>query len=133
MEGEGDPVAEPIDPLHPQTSEFLRYSLDLFNHGYFWESHVYFESLWNAHGRKGSIALFMQAMIKLGAAGVKLSIRQESSAVGHLERALELFNEVKRAEGETFLGFNLSGITSEIETAMKKELKLFEVHPSWEP
>ena len=108
MEGQLDPVSEIIDLNHPEDSKFLRYSLDLYNHGYFWESHVYFEAIWNAHGRVGSVADFLKGMIKLGAAGVKLQINQANNARLHFLRAKELFESVMKAEGSTFLGFNLN-------------------------
>lgn len=132
MEGEGDPVASQIDPAHPENNEFLRYSLDLYNHGYFWESHVYFEALWNAHGRAGSISDFLKGMIKLGAAGVKINIDQKVSALGHFDRAKELFEIVIKSEGPEFLGFNLKTILSQIDSLDASSLKCFEVHPSWE-
>src|SRR5689334_15901904 len=66
--GEPEPKSEPLDLQKPQDSQFLRFSLDLYNYGYFWESHVYFEALWNAHGRQGSVADFLKGMIKLSAA-----------------------------------------------------------------
>ncbi len=94
MEGEKDPVALPVDIHHPESNESLRYAIDLFNHEFYWESHVYFEALWNAHGRVGSTADFFKGMIKLGAAGVKADINQVIAAKAHLERAKELFSEV---------------------------------------
>jgi len=45
--------------------------IDLFNGGYYWESHVALESLWIACGRKGIVADFLKGLIKLAAAGVK--------------------------------------------------------------
>lgn len=128
MEGEKDPVVAPLDPARPFDSDVLRYSLDLYNHGYFWESHVYFEALWNAHERKGSVADFLKGMIKLGAAGVKMALKQEVSARGHLDRAKELFQAVMEKEGEVFLGFNLKDIILRMDTG----LEVPEVHPHWE-
>ncbi len=111
MEGQGDPVALPIDPLHPEKSRFFCYGLDLYNHGYYWESHVYFESLWNAHGRKGSVADFLKGLIKLGAAGVKLKVGQPTAAAGHFDRARELFTEVRKKDGDEFLGMDLKQLS----------------------
>ena len=107
MEGLGDPVSDPIDVNAPEKSEALRFGLDLYNHGYFWESHVYFESLWNAHGRQGSVADFLKGLIKLGAAGVKSRIHQAARAQEHFERASQLFRDVSAREGNMFLGFDL--------------------------
>jgi hypothetical protein len=132
MEGEAEPVAPALDELKPGESEFLRYSLDLFNHGYFWESHVYFEALWNAHGREGNVADFLKGMIKLAAAGVKLAIDQREHARGHYERAAELFQKVMTEEGPYFLGFHLESLLQNITRTLAHDLSSFEVHPSWE-
>lgn len=130
MEGQGDPIAEKIDPSFPERSDFLRYSLDLLNHGYYWESHVYFEALWNAHGREGSIADFLKGMIKLGAAGVKFRLDQQASAQGHLMRAKELFEIVIRQEGTRFLGFDLGQIASSLDAISRPEQIVY--FPEWE-
>jgi hypothetical protein len=130
---QGEPVASALDVAHTKDSDFLKYSIDLFNHGYYWESHVYFEALWNAHGRKGSVADFLKAMIKLGAAGVKFSIQQDENAKEHLIRAKEhlirakehlirakeLLSSVIASEGRIFLGFDLSDIIKKIDLAEK--------------
>lgn len=129
MFGLEEPVANPIDLNHPEQSEFLLHSLDLYNKGYYWESHVYFEALWNAHGRVGSVADFFKAMIKLGAAGVKLSLNQPVQVKEHLTRAHELFSSVKAAEGELFLGFDLSEIIKNIDLEGKLPLITFQNRP----
>ena len=112
---QAEPVAPAIDLAHPEDSEFLNHSLNLYNHGYYWESHVYFEALWNAHGRTGSVADFLKGMIKLGAAGVKFQIQQPENAKVHLIRAQELFSQVLKDEGVQFLGFDLNDIIQNID------------------
>jgi hypothetical protein len=130
MAGAPEPVAPPVDPARPWESEDLRYALDLYNHGYFWESHVYFEALWNAHRRSGAVAEFLKGMIKLGALGVKLRVGAEAEvARGHRNRAKELFQGVRDVAGPTFLGFDLGGILRELD---RDEVASFEVHPDWE-
>lgn len=130
MEGEEDPKATQVNEDKPFESEFLRYSLDLLNHGYYWESHVYFEALWNAHERKGAVADFLKGMIKLGAAGVKMKTGQKVSADGHLARARELFQTVLDQKGEIFLGFHLKELMLlTIEAQDESGLK---VYPDWE-
>ena len=66
------------------------YALDLFNHGYPWEGHVWLEALWHQVGRKGEMADFFKALIKLCAAKVKEAMNSPKPAAGHLARALEL-------------------------------------------
>lgn len=131
MEGQGDPVAEPLSLEHPEQHPFLRYSLDLYNHGYYWESHVYFEALWNAHGREGSVADFLKGMIKLGAAGVKLALNQKVFAIEHFQRAQELFFEVMKKKGASFLGFDLEKIQKQIDQSIKNPEQKIILRPEW--
>jgi hypothetical protein len=127
MEGEKDPVVPQIDSENPASSEALRYSLDIYNHGYFWESHVYFEALWNAHGRVGETADFLKAMIKLGAAGVKMALGEKKNARDHFERALELIESLDRLE---FLGFDLAEMETMIEDSIESG-KNPKILPTW--
>lgn len=62
---------EILDPDAWRASSDYLYGIDLFNYGYYWEAHEVWESLWNSAGRYGPTALFLQAIIKLSAAGVK--------------------------------------------------------------
>lgn len=78
------------------------YSLDLLNLGYFWESHVYLEAIWNENKRKGNEADLLKALIKIGAAGVKFRMDMNEAGNGHLKRASELFTPLP----ETYLGIN---------------------------
>lgn len=128
MEGTQDPMATPVNPDDPQGSQFLRYAVDLFNFGYYWESHVYFEALWNAHGRKGDIADFFKAMIKLGAAGVKDDLGQEKQVKEHLMRARELILGLGRIH---FLGFNLQKIEEGIESRLTNKGERLVLRPEW--
>lgn len=75
-------------------NELYLYAIDLYNLGYFWESHVYWEALWNHVGRVGEEADTLKGLIKLAAAGVKNELGQIDAANGHLHRAKELFSQV---------------------------------------
>src|SRR4051812_36882722 len=61
----------PIDPEYWQQSRDYLFACDLFNFGFYWESHEVWESLWQACGRSGPTADFLKGLIKLAAAGVK--------------------------------------------------------------
>ena len=132
MEGEKDPLALPLDPEDPGASQELRYGLDLFNHRYYWESHVYFEALWNAHERRGESADFFKALIKLAAAGVKKDLGQRKELLEHYHRAQELLLGILTSQKEIFLGFELKEILSQIESALKDQDFIIEIHPLWE-
>lgn len=129
MEGMGDPVASLV--TIPSDNDDLRYALDLLNHGYFWESHVYFEALWNAHKRVGPEADFFKAMIKLGAAAIKLEMGENQRAQEHFERALELFKVVMNETGESFLGFHLPTIMSDVSKMISSQTYSIIILPDW--
>lgn len=131
MEGESDPIAPPLDLNHPEESQFLRYALDLYNFGFYWESHVYFEALWNAHQRVGVTADFLKALIKVGAAGVKVKVGQTKYAVEHFERAVELIQTVQNAVGDIYLGFDLKELKTGILKAAESPDYHFNLHPQW--
>jgi hypothetical protein len=107
--GKSEPAPAPLDAERWRESRTFLYGLDLFNAGFFWESHVQFEALWKAVGRKGPVADFLKGLIKLAAAGVK---QREGKPIGvrtHARRAAELFRGVGQ---EVFLGFRVAELIS---------------------
>ncbi|MCF8058875.1 MAG: DUF309 domain-containing protein [Bacteriovoracaceae bacterium] len=98
---------EPLDPTSPLENKAFLYGLDLFNNGYYWESHVWWEALWNKAGRKGELADFLKALIKLAAGGVKINLDQKPVSQGHIDRALELLIPL---EEEIFCGINIKDL-----------------------
>ena len=95
MFGQPHTAAPPLDPeAWRQSAEYL-YAADLFNHGFYWEAHEAWESLWHAAGRRGPVATWLKSLIKLAAAGVKA---REGNPVGverHARRSLELVSELQ--------------------------------------
>ncbi len=87
------PAALPAyDPQTPWAqSDVFWFGIDLFNHGFYWEAHEAWESLWHALGRRGNEADFLKALIKLAAAGVKAREGRAAGAMKHALRAKELF------------------------------------------
>ena len=87
--------AKPERPAAPDPARwrecraYLR-GLDLFNHGYYWEAHEVWEGLWHACGQTGPIAAFLQGLIKLAAAGVKVREGVPEGVRSHADRAAEL-------------------------------------------
>ena len=87
---------------------YLR-GIDLFNAGFLWESHVEFESLWLACGRRGTTADYFKAWVKLAAAGVKHREGMGDGVKSHAARAAELLRSVVESHGNSsFLGFDLA-------------------------
>jgi uncharacterized protein len=102
--------ASELDPDRWETSKPYLYGLDLFNAGFYWESHVEFESLWLAAGRQGVVACFLKGLIHLGAAGVKHREGKPPGVTSHARRAAEIWHQVATSRGGDdgpFLGLYL--------------------------
>lgn len=104
-------------------NEGYLYGIDLFNEGYFWESHVWWEALWNEAGRKGETADFLKGLIKISAAGVKELLAQESASKGHIERALEILGPLKEQKQIRF-GLKLDDLFLDLKNLKPTEIKL---------
>lgn len=95
---------------------YYLYAIDLFNHGFYWESHVYWEALWNAAGRKGETADFLKGLIKIAAALVKKELNSHSAFEGHLKRAIELLTPITQ-----FYGINKKKILDKLHSKSVNE------------
>ena len=116
-----EPVAPPkIEPERWHECRPYLYGIDLFNAGFYWESHVAWESLWLGYGCKGVTADFLKGLIKLAAAGVKALEGRPEGVRSHSGRAAELWRSVMRSFGtvdDLFTGFRtkeLIGVAEEI-------------------
>ncbi len=109
--GHRDSSSMPIvDDNWQNCSSFLE-GIDLFNHGYYWESHEAWETQWHAEGRKGPHADVLRALIKLGAAGVKVREGQPGGVTTHASRARDLLLEVAKTRPK-LLGLSLTKIAA---------------------
>jgi predicted metal-dependent hydrolase len=88
------PTVEPLDQTSFATNQTYLYAIDLFNHGFYWEAHEEWESLWHAAGRSGPTADFLKGLIKLAAAGVKLREGRPAGVKQHAQRSAELISLV---------------------------------------
>jgi hypothetical protein len=102
--GHREPTPSPLEADAYRDHATYCYALDLFNHGYYWEAHEAWESLWHAAGRRGATAAFLKGLIKLAAAGVKAREGRAAGVQKHARRAVALFCEVRAAVGERLFG-----------------------------
>lgn len=93
--------AHAVDSNAWSRSELFRRGLFLFTHGYYWEAHEEWETLWHNLGRTSPPALFVKGLIKLAAAGVKCLEGNEAGARRHAARALELLRDSQSAWSTT--------------------------------
>ncbi len=92
--GDQRPQSFVLDPVHWRDCDGYCFAVDLFNHGFYWESHEVWEGCWNAAGRRGPVADFLKGLIKLAAALVKALEGRPEGARRHAERADALFRSV---------------------------------------
>lgn len=115
MHGQPHEPAPPLEPAAWRESAAYLYGLDLFNHGFYWEAHEAWESLWHAAGRRGAVAVFLKALIKLAAAGVKAREGNPAGVSRHARRALELVAETRAellAGADGYCGLRLEDVCS---------------------
>jgi hypothetical protein len=85
-------------------SEVFLWGLDLFNHGYYWEAHEAWESLWQVAERGSSLRMLFKGLILLSAAGVKVREGKRAAAVRHAGRAAALLRRLMKAPDRDFEG-----------------------------
>ncbi len=86
--GEPEPRTLPFEPEQWASSEAYLYGVDLYNCGYWWESHEIFEGLWHACGRTSPAGNFFQALIQFAAANLKRALDNEVAARNLTRHAL---------------------------------------------
>lgn len=96
------PAPTPLDPEAWAENRTYLWAIDLFNLGFYWESHEEWERLWRATGADSTVGRFLRGLIKLAAAGVKV---RESSLHGvrrHAASAGEVFADAAAEAGTDF-------------------------------
>lgn len=107
------PIPEKVEAEKWQECRPYLIGIDLFNAGFYWESHVAWESVWLACGRKGIVADFVKGLIKLAAAGVKSLEGKPEGVKSHSGRAAELFRQVIHStKHDSFMGFRVAELLS---------------------
>ncbi|HET6363266.1 MAG TPA: DUF309 domain-containing protein [Gemmatimonadota bacterium] len=89
------------------------WAVDLFNHGYWWESHEALEALWNAAGRTSPAARFVQALIHLSAACLNRRRGHEAAARRQVTRAVRGLRAA-RSMGSVVMGVDLDRLARDV-------------------
>lgn len=108
-DNDDDNIGEP-SPLNPDQwwkNRHYLIGIDLFNYGYYWESHEKWEALW-LKAEVETNAAFLKALIKLSAAGVKIRVGNKRGTISHAKSGKRLFTNVREKSGrQIFAGLNL--------------------------
>jgi hypothetical protein len=95
---------------HWELCEAYLFGFDLFDNGYYWESHESWEAVWHAVGRKGWVADHFKALIKLAAAMVKHKEGRSEGVRRHATRGIELCALNQRDHGDDVCGTSMPRI-----------------------
>lgn len=83
------------------------WGVDLYNHGFLWESHEAWEGLWHVSKPDRIQALFLQGLIQCAAAWLKIAMDQPRGMERLAALALEKLDEVARESGGDYMGLDL--------------------------
>ncbi len=112
-----DPTGHSYRKPEPRGDVFL-VGVDLFNAGFFWESHEAFEALW-LRAREGSAEkLGYQGLVQIGASELKRVLGAAGPAKALGERAIEKL----RGAPSPFHGLDVRGLEAEIEARLAGSL-----------
>jgi hypothetical protein len=110
------------DPGSSRDAAWLR-GVDLFNHGYYWEAHEVWEGAWKACGKRGVVADFLKALIKLAACGVKVREGRLNGVKRHAATAQQLLESLAERDDEgQLLGLPLSTLIACCESAAHSKI-----------
>lgn len=92
--GQEDEYLPSFNPEGWATCEPYLYGVDLFNHGFWWEAHEAWESVWLAAGQRETLSgRFVQGLIQLAGAQLKRCVSEYAGArsltVAGCERLLQ--------------------------------------------
>jgi hypothetical protein len=104
-DSEADPPAE-----WARSRRYLR-GVDLYNHGFGWEAHEAWESMWHRPADPDQ-AEWLQALIQLAAATVQDRIGHADGRTRLCHRALDHLQRVERNGHRVYMGLDLADLQS---------------------
>lgn len=108
--GRPEPKAERVERSAWKTSRAYLFGIDLYNLGYFWESHEVFEALWHAAGSDSAEKQFFQAIIQIAASNLKFFMDADSAGRALAERALTKLSDLP----PEFMGIDVAALRREV-------------------
>ena len=96
--------ADNLDLTQWDTCQHYREGIELFNQGYYWEAHEAWEGIWRLNGKHGAQAQFLQGLIKIAAAGIKIRQKHSKAACSLLTQSATHFQKVMGKHLEKLAG-----------------------------
>ena len=98
-------------------NETYLYGVDLYNNGYWWESHEQWELLWRMADRQGRTALFLRGLIQASATLLKL-LQENDRGVSQLfgrSRSNLLAAVDEEGEGQRYMGLTIEAFVASLQ------------------
>ena len=99
-----NPTSDPLNLLDWHSCSSYRRGILLFNHGYYWEAHEAWEEVWKLHKRNTAQAQFLQGLIKVAAAAIKIRQGHAKACRSLLTQSAKHFQKVMDKHLEKFVG-----------------------------
>lgn len=95
-------------------NEYL-YSIDLFNHGFWWEAHERLKYVSIGAGRESETGQFVQGLIQIAAALLKHFMQEETGAA----TLAELGSKNLQGVANTYLGINVENLIAQLQDCLE--------------
>lgn len=118
-----------IEPAQWQKNQAYLYGVDLYNYGFWWESHEQWENVWHTTDKDSAYGQFLQGLIQISAAFIKWHLRQHDG----LEKLYNL--GMKRLKfvverNQVFMGLTLPGHIDKLERHFSQALRADKIWPN---
>lgn len=103
-----------IEPDRWRENQPYLYGVDLYNHGYLWEAHEAWESIWHPAKHDELYADFLQGLIQCTAACLKVAMEQPAGLAKLSQLGIGRLERVAREVGPEFMGVELCDFAEEM-------------------
>jgi len=99
--------AEYLPPERWRENEEYLFGVDLYNHGFLWEAHEAWESLWHRAKHDAEQADFLQGLIQCSAASLKIPMEQPDGLRKLTDAGTKRLESVAERAGPSFMGLDM--------------------------
>ena len=117
-----------MPPEKWRENEAWLYGVDLWNHGFLWEAHEAWESIWRVP-YDAEQSEFLRGMIQCAAAGLKLAIGNAGSATKLAQAGLERLEHVRLSPTGRYMGLDVRSFTVAFRAFIARNAKANEAPP----
>jgi hypothetical protein len=112
--GKETPELTTFDPGQWRKNEQYLYGVDLYNHGYWWESHEAFEGLWRVTARGDIARDYLQGLIKISGAFIKWHLKKRQGLEYLYKGAMDHLLKVGKGHSH-YMGVNIPAQINKLE------------------